>query len=84
MSGTRSRLDDRAMPTPGNPRITVELEPGADPIRGLIERPDGRRQTFWGWLELLEELRRVASGKARDDAGRPAGPAPHKRKEDNR
>lgn len=44
-----------------NPRITVELEAGADPIRGSVEHADGRRQPFWGWLELIEELRRVAA-----------------------
>jgi hypothetical protein len=49
------------MPTANNPRITLELEAGADPIRGSIEHPNGSRQPFWGWLELLEELRRATS-----------------------
>ena len=40
-------------------RITLELEPGADPIRGVIEQVDGSRQPFWGWLQLMEELRRA-------------------------
>jgi hypothetical protein len=44
------------------PRITVELEPGADPIRGSVEHADGRREPFWGWLELIDELRRAAEG----------------------
>ena len=44
-----------------NPRITLELEPGADPIRGSIEHADGRRQPFWGWLELSAELRRATA-----------------------
>jgi hypothetical protein len=48
------------MPT-ANPRITLELEAGADPIRGCIEHPDGIRQPFWGWLELMEELRQIAA-----------------------
>lgn len=47
-----------------NPRLTVELEPGADPIRGSIEQADGRRQRFWGWLELIDALRRAASATA--------------------
>jgi hypothetical protein len=50
------------MSTASNPRITLELEPGADPIRGTIEHPDGSRQPFWGWLELSAELRRLAAG----------------------
>jgi hypothetical protein len=49
-----------AMAAASKPRIAVELEPGADPIRGLVEHADGRRQPFWGWLELIDELRRAA------------------------
>jgi len=51
------------MPTASNARITLELETGADPIRGSIEHPDGNRQLFWGWLELIEQLRRAAAGE---------------------
>ena len=53
------------MPTAHNPRITLELTAGADPIRGSIEHPDGRRQPFWGWLELMEQLTRVAADEPR-------------------
>ena len=60
------------MSTANNPRITLELEAGADPIRGSIEHADGRRQPFWGWLELSEQLRRVAA----DNPGRPSLPNP--------
>jgi hypothetical protein len=42
-------------------QITVELETGADPIRGSIEYSDGRSEPFWGWLELIEALRRAAA-----------------------
>jgi hypothetical protein len=44
-------------------RITLELEAGADPIRGVLEHPDGSRVPFWGWLELMDTLRRVAAEK---------------------
>jgi hypothetical protein len=57
------RLHDHGMSTANNSRITLELEAGADPIRGSIEHADGRRQPFWGWLELSEELRRVAAAQ---------------------
>jgi hypothetical protein len=60
------------MSTANNPRITLELEAGADPIRGSITHADGSRQPFWGWLELSEELRRVAS----DEPERPLQPTP--------
>jgi len=43
------------------PRITVEFQLNTDPIRGSTEDADGRRQPFWGWLELIEALRRVAA-----------------------
>jgi hypothetical protein len=60
------------MSTASNARITLEIEAGADPIRGLIEHADGRRQPFWGWLELSEELRRVAA----DEPEPPSQPTP--------
>jgi hypothetical protein len=44
-----------------NPRITLELHAGADPIQGSIEHAGGSRQPFWGWLELIETLQRLAS-----------------------
>jgi hypothetical protein len=55
-------VNDHSMSTASNPRITLELEPGTDPIRGSIEYADGSRQPFWGWLELSAELRNVAAG----------------------
>ena len=51
------------------PNITLELEPGADPIRGRIGCPDGTKQPFWGWLELIELLGRLAA----EPTGVPAG-----------
>jgi hypothetical protein len=58
-----------------NPRITLELVAGADPIQGSIEHADGSRQPFWGWLELIETLNRLASTKpgldARAERGHP-------------
>jgi hypothetical protein len=60
------------MSTANNPRITLELEAGADPIRGSIEHADGSRQPFWRWLELSEQLHRVAA----DKPGRPSQPNP--------
>jgi hypothetical protein len=51
------------MSTSKTSRITLQLEAGAEPIRGLIEHPDGSREPFWGWLELMEDLRRVAADK---------------------
>ena len=56
------------MAAAANPRITVELEAGANPIRGSIEYANGRRQAFWGWLELIDELGRLAADKPQ---GRP-------------
>jgi hypothetical protein len=44
-----------------NPRVALELVPGADPIRGVVEFADGRRQPFWGWLELIDELNRLCA-----------------------
>lgn len=51
----------RRMSTTKAARITLDLLAGADPIRGSIEHADGRRQPFWGWLELIEALERAAA-----------------------
>jgi hypothetical protein len=55
-------VNDRGMTAASNARITLELETGADPIRGSIEHADGGHRPFWGWLELSAELRRIAAG----------------------
>jgi hypothetical protein len=47
--------------TTTHPRVVIELTAGADPIRGSLEHADGSRRPFWGWLELIDELRRIAS-----------------------
>ena len=49
------------MSSSNSSRITIEIETGADPIHGLIERADGSSEPFWGWLALLDELHRVAA-----------------------
>jgi hypothetical protein len=74
-------VNDHCMANAHRSRITLELEAEADPIRGLIEQPDGSRKPFWGWLELMEDLRRVAADKRvptsqpRRAPGRLASPA---------
>jgi hypothetical protein len=52
------------MPVANNSRVILELESGAEPIRGTVEHQDGSRRPFWGWLELIEELRRAAADES--------------------
>ena len=59
------------MPRPKTSRLTVDLELGADPIRGSIAHSDGQVHQFWGWLELIEALERAAAPR-----GRPGAPTP--------
>jgi hypothetical protein len=59
-----ARVQDHGMSTEKSSRFTVELETGADPIRGSIEHLDGSRQPFWGWLELIEALQRAAADQS--------------------
>jgi hypothetical protein len=66
LSIARRKFSVAAMASRSNPRIAVELDAGADPIRGEIEYADGRRRPFWGWLELSAELRRLAAGESED------------------
>ena len=60
--GGASWLHDLGMTPTTSVRLTLELERSADPVRGSIEHPDGTRRPFWGWLQLIEEVRRVAEG----------------------
>jgi hypothetical protein len=64
------------MATTANPRVTVEVMSGADPIRGTLEHADGRRQPFWGWLELIEELRRLSAAEPELSGSTPAPTRP--------
>jgi hypothetical protein len=57
------RRNDHGMSTSTISRVTLEIEAGGDPIRGVLEHPDGNHEPFWGWLELMDALRRVAAGK---------------------
>ena len=69
-----SRPHDAGMSSPDNLQITLELEAGADPIRGTIGHGDGSRRRFWGWLELMDELRHIAAGDPKPPPS-PPGPA---------
>jgi hypothetical protein len=64
-----------------NPRVTLELRGGADPIQGSIEHGDGTRQPFWGWLELMEMLQRLASTEPGPDARARRGQRPTTKEE---
>ena len=35
--------------------IVLDLEEGADPLRGTLESDD-RVRTFWGWLQLIQTI----------------------------
>ena len=70
------RVHDRGMSTATNPRITLELVAGGDPIQGSIEHADGSRQPVWGWLELIETLQRLANTDPGSDARARCGQPP--------
>ena len=41
-------------PEPRTLRVELELEVGADPIRGLLRNASGVETAFLGWLELIQ------------------------------
>jgi len=53
---------------PPRGRVVVELEAKAGTVAGTITTAQGDRP-FWGWLELMSEVERVAG----DDAAREDG-----------
>ncbi len=61
MTGGRRRAELSAMTSPGRLRISLELEPGREPVSGRVYDDTGRERPFSGWLGLLaglHELRR--------------------------
>jgi hypothetical protein len=46
--------------------VTVEVDPGSDPIRGLISDAGGTRP-FFGWLELASALQAALDVSDQDD-----------------
>ena len=45
-----------AEPTPRSVVVTLELDPSAEPIRGVARDEDGTEHTFTGWLGLARAL----------------------------
>jgi hypothetical protein len=48
-------------------RLVVELDPGVEPIQGLLRDESGAEHGFAGWLELTALL--DAAGAGREPAG---------------
>jgi len=49
------------MDSPDPPwRVTLELDADPDALHGTLEHPDGTRERFWGWLDLMSALERGA------------------------
>ena len=49
-------------------RLTIDLEPGAEPIQGLVSQDGRPARSFTGWLELSTalELARTADNRSGD------------------
>jgi hypothetical protein len=44
--------------------LKLELDADPEAIHGTIERGDGTREQFWGWLELMAALERATAASA--------------------
>jgi hypothetical protein len=47
------------MPTSPQLSISLELEAGAEPIRGSVRGPGSEARPFWGWLQLIQAIEDV-------------------------
>jgi hypothetical protein len=55
-------------------RVQIELDPGADPIRGSITGPSGVPRCFDGWSELAAEIEEIRAQREEPrDPGDSAG-----------
>jgi len=52
-------------------RVNLDLDADPDVIHGVLEHGDGRRERFWGWLELMAALDRVTSASQEQQADEP-------------
>ena len=53
-------------------RVNLDLDANADAIHGTLEHGDGRRERFWGWLDLMAAVERVTSNR-QEERNAPAG-----------
>ena len=53
-------------------RVTIELDANADAIHGILEHDGGRRERFWGWLDLMAAVERIASATRTSETRRRA------------
>jgi hypothetical protein len=44
------------MPSRQQLHITLDLEQGADPLRGTLQTRAGEAHEFWGWLQLIQRI----------------------------
>lgn len=49
-------------------RLTLEVDPDDDPIRGRVSEGDALAEPFVGWLGMARALERVLSRPAPDQA----------------
>jgi hypothetical protein len=53
-------------------RLSLEVDPRSDPIRGAFDDDDGDRQPFEGWMELAAVLQGYCDRRVAVDEGRHA------------
>jgi len=53
----------------GRVRITLEVDPHAEPIQGHLVREGQRPLLFWGWIELTSaiETARITASDAHEE-----------------
>jgi hypothetical protein len=50
------------MAAPGRIRVTLDIEPEADPIAGVAVGVDGRSRSFCGWTALADAVAAAVEG----------------------
>jgi hypothetical protein len=53
--------------------LRLDVDPGAEPIRGVLTAGDGHAHAFVGWLGLAAEIERTLRGGG-EEAGLPEPP----------
>jgi hypothetical protein len=49
-------VPDQTRTLPARRMVHLDLDPGHDPLHGLIDGGDGDWRPFWGWLELMQAI----------------------------
>jgi hypothetical protein len=69
------------MPSRQQLHITLDLEQGADPLRGTLQTHAGDSIEFWGWLQLIQRIEDAITSGSPPEIATPTAAQPKTKSE---